>query len=841
MTRRILCSPTCTVCGLVLLAILVVGGLGWVSVASLRVEESQRRSASQAQAANQERLALWRLDSHMLPPLGLENNRPYSHYSALHAPSSIVIDETGFPTVDPGRVPSPLLGADLPNWVKLYVQIDPNRGWHSPQVIPADLANRLKSGPLELNLANVTSERAVQLDELRGAFPTLAILKTLAEQDRIQPLDEAYIVPVPLADEPSTEKPAPTLDDAAGTMRDSGESWLVAEAAKEHLERFQAQLGGSARSAFYCELDPSSGKGDGKKTAPDDPQKQLKEQTPLDAVYPPLAQDPVPLPVAPKPRELTTAELERDGLARKLAVDKAANTRGGYDSNAGRNQAGPAPGSLAPGPAQQAEKATNGVPPILNSLQLPDQQTIQRIENLTKSIQSRAKDQNYKSQLPNADEKKKSEAKLGEGFGGTPPGMPKPNAPGGGRSDVPLRRGEAAFRKNSLAFFAQSKTAASRNHGFTIDDLAEAKPGPIVAPVAVHIGPMRARWIADAAGTQHLFLLRMVKLGARVVYQGVAVDWSKLRASLKSELGDIFPDAELHPIAADTDAAHERTMTALPVRLDPGTDFAPDLNAWSPLRSGLVIAWAAAILAIAAVAFGGRAIMAMSERRIRFASAVTHELRTPLTAMQLHLDLLNSGLVRDDDKKAEFLATITSEAQRLNQLVENVLAFAKLEKRSAQAQARWVPTESIRQTIAQTWTERLASEGFELVVNSMASLKSEVLIDPRVFEQVLGNLIDNARKYAKSATDRRIWLWIKPTGAGRIAFEVEDRGPGVPATEQRSIFQTFRRGSSSSDTGGAGLGLSLAKQWAELFGGTLSYRPADGGTGACFRLELAAK
>ena len=95
------------------------------------------------------------------------------------------------------------------------------------------------------------------------------------------------------------------------------------------------------------------------------------------------------------------------------------------------------------------------------------------------------------------------------------------------------------------------------------------------------------------------------------------------------------------------------------------------------------------------------------------------------------------------------------------------------------------------------------------------------------------------RKYSKSATDRRIWLRTVPGTAGRIAFEVEDRGPGVPDAERRSIFQPFRRGSSSTDTGGAGLGLSLAKQWAELFGGTLSYRTADGGTGACFRLELA--
>ena len=836
MTRRLLCSPSCTVCGLILLAILVVGGLGWVSVASLRVEEAQRRSAAQAQAANQERLALWRLDSYMLSPLGLENNRPYSHYSALHAPSAIVIDDTGSPTVDPGRVPSPLLGADLPEWVKLHVQIDPDRGWQSPQVIPADLAERLKSGPLELNLTNVTPERARRLEELRAIFPTPATLKRLAEQDRIEPLDEDYIVPVPLADEPATEKSCPTFDETVGHMRESGESWLITEAAKDHLERFEAKLGGTARRRLYCELpDDTRAKGAEQKSGP--PQSSSKDKVdlgkqspglPADQYSPPLAQElnPSPVPTAARPRELTPAELGRDVQARKLAVDKATNSRGGYDNGLGKTQVPPA---LKP----TNEKGGNGGPPIPNSLQLPEQQTLQWIENLTRSIQNRANDDLSKGQNYKSVEMKKAEPRPG-GI------VSKPSAPGGGSKSPSRGRGDEV-RLDLQDRFARSKTSESRDQGFALVDLADAKPGPIVAPVAVHIGPMRARWLADETGAQHLFLLRSVKLGSKIVYQGVAVDWSKLKASLRAELVDIFPAAELHPSIADAESAPERTMTALPVRLDPETDAAPVRDGWSPLRSGLVIAWAAALLAIVAVSFGGRAIVAMSERRIRFASAVTHELRTPLTAMQLHLDLLNSGLVQDEAKKAEFLATITSEAQRLNLLVENVLAFAKLEKRSAQAQARWVPVEDIRQTIAQTWTERLASEGFELVVNSMASLKSEVHIDPRVLEQVLGNLIDNARKYAKSAADRRIWLWIKPVGNARVAFEVEDRGPGVPTAEQRSIFQTFRRGSSSTDTGGAGLGLSLAKQWAELFGGTLSYRTADGGTGACFRLELAGK
>jgi signal transduction histidine kinase len=89
--------------------------------------------------------------------------------------------------------------------------------------------------------------------------------------------------------------------------------------------------------------------------------------------------------------------------------------------------------------------------------------------------------------------------------------------------------------------------------------------------------------------------------------------------------------------------------------------------------------------------------------------------------------------------------------------------------------------------------------------------RQAVVFDPRVLEQVLGNLIDNARKYSRQSAERRIRVRAVPVGSNRVAVEVEDRGPGVPAGEVRNIFRPFSRGSTSTDTGGAGLGLALAK------------------------------
>jgi len=367
------------------------------------------------------------------------------------------------------------------------------------------------------------------------------------------------------------------------------------------------------------------------------------------------------------------------------------------------------------------------------------------------------------------------------------------------------------------------------------------KAGPTVQPMAVHLGPMRPHWLIATDGTEILVLVRAARLENRTVYQGVVLDWPLLRAMLGEQVSDLFPMATLTPVRTVAELSPERAMTALPVQLDPGPVPEPPPSGWTPLRLGLSLAWAAALLALAAVGFGGRAIVGLSERRIRFVSAVTHELRTPLTSLRLYLDLLNSGMIEDEAKQKEYLRTLASESDRLNRLVENVLDFARLEKRSDVATLQPLGIMTLLEDVRYTWSDRCAADTMELVVISTLPNDQHVTTDLRMASQVLGNLVDNARKYARGSDDQRIWLWAKPGERGKVFLEVEDRGPGVPAGERGSVFRAFRRGKAAETVaGGAGLGLALARQWAELIGGRLSYRPADGGVGACFRLELPA-
>src|SRR5205823_1024814 len=208
---------------------------------------------------------------------------------------------------------------------------------------------------------------------------------------------------------------------------------------------------------------------------------------------------------------------------------------------------------------------------------------------------------------------------------------------------------------------------------------------------------------------------------------------------------------------------------------------------------GLALAWTAALVALLAVCLGGWSLIDLSERRIRFVSAVTHELRTPLTTLRLYLDMLTGGLVQEEERKAEYLGTLHTETERLNRLVSNVLDFSRLENQRPRLVLTRVGVGELLDQVAATWQARCEEAGKELTVDNQAGPEAALQTDVQLVQQILGNLIDNACKYSRGAEDRHLWLRAAAAGK-RLVFEVEDRGPGVPKRERGSIFRAFCRG-----------------------------------------------
>jgi signal transduction histidine kinase len=687
---------------------LVVGGLGWVTKAALvlereqaetragaehaearrlwqrerehaaelqRRERQQREAESEAVFSARVKMALWRLDSRFAPVLAREDTRPYSHYSAIFAPS-VILDDKGT-AYDEAQVfePSPLLNADMPDWMLLHFQTTVEAGWGSPQVPPDDQVKQLVKN--RIHLSNVTHDRRKLLrDVATSTSNSLLIEQVQKEQDK-------------LAGGPGGQQFDGVLQQVVpGTGVVSNETKKNADSAPQNFNPRMPQKGAEQESRQFMLLQENG----------------------------------------------------------KVFAQNAAYQ--GQMSGKG-SQAG-------------AEQVVIRLSPM-TPLWLPGHDRAARL--------------------------------------------------------ILARRVQILGRVPDWVLVESAWPQAGLPMNLAVAGLCQYRKVPY----------------------------------PREVCQGIVLDWPRLHQLLAEEIVDLFPKATFLPVRAEVPAHPDRTMTTLPVELDPGeapaleppAAAAPQteppralaaLNGWTPLRVGLALAWAAALVALGAVGLGGLSLIDLSERRVRFVSAVTHELRTPLTTLRLYLDMLTGGLVTDARQRDEYLQTLHQETERLHRLVSNVLDFSRLEDQRPRLHKEAVALDTLLGNVRAAWETRGRDCGKELIVDNRLGPDGQIVTDLQLVQQILGNLVDNACKYSRGAADPRLWLRADRVG-GAVVLEVEDRGPGVAKGERQSIFRPFCRGHDVEATGGVGLGLALAERWARLLGARLTLQE---GPGARFRLEFPA-
>jgi len=229
------------------------------------------------------------------------------------------------------------------------------------------------------------------------------------------------------------------------------------------------------------------------------------------------------------------------------------------------------------------------------------------------------------------------------------------------------------------------------------------------------------------------------------------------------------------------------------------------------------------LLAAVAVAVLMRGVVVLSERRADFVSAVTHELRTPLTTFRMYAEMLAEGMVPDEATRRKYFNTLLVEADRLTHLVENVLAYARLERGGLGNRVRAVPGGDLIDMCTGRSSDRARSAGLEMQADADATIRNAtVLADPSAVEQIVFNLVDNACKYARAATNRK--LLVKATIAdGKFLIQVRDYGPGIAVDQRRLLFQPFHKSASEAavTAPGVGLGLALSRRLARDMGGDL--------------------
>jgi signal transduction histidine kinase len=344
---------------------------------------------------------------------------------------------------------------------------------------------------------------------------------------------------------------------------------------------------------------------------------------------------------------------------------------------------------------------------------------------------------------------------------------------------------------------------------------------------------MRAVFVGKA-----LLLGRRVRLDGQEYLQGCWLDWQAMRPWLLGQIQDLLPQAELVPVHGPAAQGDSRLLAALPVRLMPGpvSSGGHDTASISSLPVVLTVAWSGVLLAGVAVVALLVGVVALSERRGAFVSAVTHELRTPLTTFRMYTEMLAAGMVPDAARRQEYFDILHREAERLSHLVENVLAYARIERGRAPARLERVPVDRMLQRMEERLAQRAAQAGMELCVDVPAGLA--VLTDPSAVEQVLFNLVDNASKYAAPAVDRRIHVEVE-LRRGRVGLAVRDHGPGVDAATARRLFEPFSKSvqTAAKTAPGVGLGLALCRRLARSMRADLRHERVPGG-GARFVLWL---
>ncbi|MDQ1048598.1 K+-sensing histidine kinase KdpD [Streptomyces sp. V4I2] len=208
--------------------------------------------------------------------------------------------------------------------------------------------------------------------------------------------------------------------------------------------------------------------------------------------------------------------------------------------------------------------------------------------------------------------------------------------------------------------------------------------------------------------------------------------------------------------------------------------------------------------------------------RIRTAllAAVSHDLRTPLAGIKAAVSSLRSDDVAwSEEDQAELLEAIEEGADRLDHLVGNLLDMSRLQTGTVTPLIREIDVDEV----VPMALGGVPEDSVELDIPETLPM---VAVDPGLLERSVANLVENAVKY--SPADERV-LVAASAMADRVEVRVVDRGPGVPDEAKDRIFEPFQRYGDAPRGAGVGLGLAVARGFAEAMGGTLNAEDTPGG------------
>ncbi|MDD5033732.1 MAG: sensor histidine kinase KdpD [Methylococcaceae bacterium] len=220
----------------------------------------------------------------------------------------------------------------------------------------------------------------------------------------------------------------------------------------------------------------------------------------------------------------------------------------------------------------------------------------------------------------------------------------------------------------------------------------------------------------------------------------------------------------------------------------------------------------------------------MEAERLRnsLLSSISHDLRTPLaTIVGSASALVEEGHCLSSQDKLELGHAIYDEAQRMSNLVNNILDMARLDAGVVELNKQWYPLEEIIGTVLTRLQKQLEGRPVKVALPSGVPM---IYADTVMIEQVLINLLENAIRYTPEGSPLEIRAEASPFA---VEIAVADRGPGIPKGRENLLFEKFYRVRQETAQSGVGLGLAICRAIVEVHGGTIRAENRSSG-GAIF-------
>lgn len=223
----------------------------------------------------------------------------------------------------------------------------------------------------------------------------------------------------------------------------------------------------------------------------------------------------------------------------------------------------------------------------------------------------------------------------------------------------------------------------------------------------------------------------------------------------------------------------------------------------------------------------------LKKARNEFLASISHELRTPLTYIKGYADIAGRPDTSDDEKR-EYIGIIREETAHLTELIQQLFELAQLDHNQFSIRKETVSLNRLFHSVAGLVRPAFDEKHISLIVQCPPDVTA--FLDPERFQQVLLNVLDNARKYSPEGS---LVTLLGTQENGTVFISVSDEGEGIPEADLPFVFDRLYRvdKSRSRQYGGSGLGLTIAKEIVESHGGQMTIQ-SEHGKGTTVQMEL---